>query len=248
MAKAMTKMRVKAGIEGRAMAWLFRVCTLMIVLGAAATPGSFQHIWKKILPEWPAAQFSLPPLDFELQQLANALARALHGEPEALNLRVTVGGELRSFNAREIAHMADVAALFRAARVVLWASGLALLALGVWVWRGCRRKCNWAGVAKGALVGALDIVALAVLLTIWAMIDFRAVFWAFHRVAFANDLWLLDPRTDLLIQLMPQPFFEYAAREIALWWAGCAALWFCGAWTLLCQARKNVRGKNERIF
>ena len=42
---------------------------------------------------------------------------------------------------------------------------------------------------------------------IWALADFDGLFVTFHRVAFSNEGWLLDPRTDLLIRLMPTNFF-----------------------------------------
>jgi len=59
---------------------------------------------------------------------------------------------------------------------------------------------------------------------LWATIDFRSAFWAFHLVAFANDLWLLDP-SAMLIQMMPQSFFESTVAIIGLRWALCAAIW-----------------------
>lgn len=44
-------------------------------------------------------------------------------------------------------------------------------------------------------------------------IDFDWAFRRFHEIFFTNDLWLLDPRTDRLIQLMPLDFFiQFTAR------------------------------------
>ena len=37
--------------------------------------------------------------------------------------------------------------------------------------------------------------------------DFHKAFTQFHHVFFTNDLWLLDPKTDLLINILPQGFF-----------------------------------------
>ena len=53
---------------------------------------------------------------------------------------------------------------------------------------------------------AMAKTALAVLL-IWALADFDGLFVTFHRVAFPNGGWLLNPETDLLIRLMPLNFF-----------------------------------------
>ena len=45
------------------------------------------------------------------------------------------------------------------------------------------------------------------ILIIWALADFNGLFVTFHKVAFRNDGWLLNPKTDLLIRLMPTAFF-----------------------------------------
>lgn len=39
------------------------------------------------------------------------------------------------------------------------------------------------------------------------MVDFNRYFTYFHLIFFNNDLWLLNPNTDLLIQMLPEEFF-----------------------------------------
>ena len=39
---------------------------------------------------------------------------------------------------------------------------------------------------------------------------FAQMFAAVHEVLFANDLWRMDPQTDILIRMMPQTLFEQA--------------------------------------
>ena len=71
----------------------------------------------------------------------------------------------------------------------------------------------------------IAILAAVTLIIIAACIDFNSLFILFHQIAFTNDLWLLDPRTDLLIRLMPIEFFvSYAAIIGGLWLLGMAAL------------------------
>jgi uncharacterized membrane protein len=48
---------------------------------------------------------------------------------------------------------------------------------------------------------------IAAFLEVWAVVDFEGLFVTFHRVAFPQGGWVLDPRTDLLIRLMPVSFF-----------------------------------------
>ena len=71
----------------------------------------------------------------------------------------------------------------------------------------------------------IAILAAVTLIIIAACIDFDSLFVLFHKVAFTNDLWLLDPRTDLLIRLMPIEFFiSYAAIIGGLWLLGMVGL------------------------
>ena len=46
--------------------------------------------------------------------------------------------------------------------------------------------------------------------------DFSKYFVIFHHIFFDNDLWILDPSTDLLINIVPEPFFMDTAARIAL--------------------------------
>lgn len=47
--------------------------------------------------------------------------------------------------------------------------------------------------------------------------NFSKAFIKFHQIFFDNDLWLLDPNKDLLIQIMPEKFFiENVIRIIVI--------------------------------
>ena len=68
------------------------------------------------------------------------------------------------------------------------------------------------------------------------MLDYDRFFTAFHRLAFTNDLWLLNPRTDLLIRLMPEGLF----MDLGLWGLGAA-----GAWLLILSFCFRLMRKTE---
>ena len=113
------------------------------------------------------------------------------------------GEEILYFHDYEEAHMEDVRGLIRLDTAVLRASFLLaalLLAAGLLA-REPERFC------RGILTGLRIVLAALGVLLAWALIDFNGFFVTFHRVAFTNDGWLLDPRTDLLIRLMPRDFF-----------------------------------------
>ena len=60
---------------------------------------------------------------------------------------------------------------------------------------------------QGAGWGMAGFFGIAAFLAVWAVVDFEGLFVTFHRVAFPQGGWVLDPRTDLLIRLMPVSFF-----------------------------------------
>lgn len=46
--------------------------------------------------------------------------------------------------------------------------------------------------------------------------NFNNIFLKFHELAFNNDLWILNPKTDLLINLVPLDFFIKITFHIAI--------------------------------
>ena len=65
------------------------------------------------------------------------------------------------------------------------------------------------------LVGSLGAVGVIMLLVQGVMNEvsaggFAGLFVQMHETLFANDLWLMDPATDILIRMMPQQLFEQA--------------------------------------
>ena len=90
---------------------------------------------------------------------------------------------------------------------------------------------------KGFILG-LVLTALAVgAMAVYIALDFEGAFIAMHRLLFTNDLWLLDPRTDLLICLMPEEMFISLAVRLGLYvipaWAAAAG---CLGWAV-CHER-----------
>ncbi len=117
------------------------------------------------------------------------------------------------FQPHEAAHMADCRGLIGLAGRLRWITGTAALLLtaaGIFL----RRRGPFAG---GILAGLCGAAAVFAGITVWALADFDGLFVTFHRLAFTNDGWLLDPRTDLLIRLMPVNFFITLGTRILGW-------------------------------
>ncbi len=157
------------------------------------------------------------------------------------------GTPVSCFHDYEAAHMADCRGLIF---LDTWVCGIcagALLLLLIWQFMAARRgRGAWPSFLKGALAGQLSGCALAAVLCLWALIDFDSLFILFHRVAFTNELWLLNPRTDLLIRLMPQDLFVFLGVSGLGW----AAAWITGGllltgWGIRRAGRNANGGKTE---
>ena len=130
------------------------------------------------------------------------------------------GAVYQCFQPHEAAHMADCRKLIRLAEILR--TGAGLLGIGI-VFAGIMLPRKRTGIARGVVTGLVSAGAAGTVLLAWGLLDFDGLFTAFHRVAFTNDGWLLDPRTDLLIRLMPTGFFVTLAVRILLWMAAAAA-------------------------
>lgn len=145
------------------------------------------------------------------------------------NIRVTRGAEETPlFNAREVAHLVDVKDRFvlvnrfqefsilyligYVAAVVLWAREVTPRRLAVNVMIGCVITLLAVG-AGGALSAS----------------GFDSAWTQFHEVLFTNDLWLLNPDTDALIQIYPPEFWQNIVFLIGVLVVAQAALLIIGS-------------------
>lgn len=121
------------------------------------------------------------------------------------------------FNPDEQQHMADCRGLFVLDRTVLLISGAALCLLFLALLSLKRSR----SAARGFACGAGLVMLLVAGLSVWGCIDFNGLFIRFHQLSFSNGLWMMNPEEDLIIRLMPLPFFiHYAAVIGAAWIAG----------------------------
>lgn len=151
----------------------------------------------------------------DLIRVDEALAQCLMGDPSALsNLEADVFGICqRAFNDRELRHMEDCRKLFDLARRVKNLSiGIGSLMLIVGMALLKKRKMVRLAAWLAPVMFMLPLGALA----IWAAMDFNSAFCFFHRCLFTNDLWLLNPETDLLIRICPQDMFVNMGLRIGL--------------------------------
>jgi len=127
---------------------------------------------------------------------------------------VVAGEERRFFSDIEIRHMIDVLDLYNIAFMIRNVAFFIIigLVLGMVLLRH-RVLYVLSCCCREVLVGFL--LLSAILVGIIAA-NFERAFDIFHRIFFNNDYWILDPREDLLINMVPLDFFIHISIFIAL--------------------------------
>lgn len=117
-----------------------------------------------------------------------------------------------NFNGREILHMMDVKLLFKYGYILKDISLIIILVSTFYfVFKG---KVETLG--KTLFYGIFIWWGAIILLFILSLNDFNRYFTYFHLIFFNNDLWILNPKTDLLIQMLPEDFFMGIFKNIVL--------------------------------
>jgi integral membrane protein (TIGR01906 family) len=144
----------------------------------------------------------------QLDASADDIVRYFEDDRSSLHIQVTIDGQDASlYNDKETAHMKDVKTLMRLVFRLNEASLAIILAYvgGVVLWS---RERSPRDAAKYALYGVGAGFVVVAVIGAFALTGFDAAWTKFHEIAFRNDLWELDPRTDRLIQMFPEPFWK----------------------------------------
>jgi len=190
----------------KALAGLNAICLLIVLLCFSIEIPTFSISFysaeydKYNIPE----QIQVPK--DELMAVTERLLAYMKGKAPDLVIEAGVAGERREFfNKREKDHMIDVknlisvvSALRVAAATVIAASFLILKVMGVKFLKTFALAVNYVFIGFVLMVAGLTaIIAL----------NFEKAFVIFHEIFFDNDLWILNPDTDLLVNIVPTGFF-----------------------------------------
>lgn len=107
------------------------------------------------------------------------------------------------FNERELSHMVDVKIFFQAAMWSWFGLLILMAAAGIAAWRTRTLKYYWQAVSAGGWL-TLGIIGL-ILATV--ILNFNALFTAFHQIFFEGDTWLFY-FSDTLIRLFPMRLWQ----------------------------------------
>lgn len=229
------------GIFARILGILLAVAAALFLLTALLTAaGTSASLMCSLMEKHaPAETTGLPASEYS--GMAEMITGYLAGNADAFQYTFIddEGVERLCFRENEQRHMADVRQLFMLGRLVLMIAAVLLivmvalpaLGVGAWMLHDCKRQ-----MVSGFLAGIGGILLLAAALIIWGAVDFDSLFVLFHRLSFSNELWLLNPQTDLLIRLMPIDFFVHYALLLGGTWLGMlaalegAARWLYRRW------------------
>lgn len=126
---------------------------------------------------------------------------------------VVAGTERRFFSDIEIRHMIDVRELYDLLFMVRNVAFFFMVGLVLaMILFGHPVLYTLARCSREVLVGFLILTAITIGVI---AIDFDRAFVIFHHIFFNNDYWILDPRVDLLINMVPIYFFIHISIFIA---------------------------------
>jgi len=198
------------------MGYLAALCLLVLIVSQSVIiPTFFMPFFR-----WQYARIgvaeTIQVTDEELMRVTVELLDYMRARRDSIEdvYAIVAGQERRFFSDIEIRHMIDVRVLYDWLFIVRNVAffmfvglilGMILMKHRVlYVLTRCSRE-----IMTGFLI--LSVIMIGVI-----AIDFDRAFEIFHLIFFDNDYWILDPRVDLLINMVPLTFFIHISIFIAL--------------------------------
>lgn len=185
----------------------------------------------------------LDDLDMQMEDVmlvTHEMMDYLHGKRDDLVVMTTVSGEKREFfNEREKQHMVDVKNIFlagmqvRRVAIILMLGSLAILFFSKAKWKIL--------VAKWYMGITCVLTVIGIGLGYLFAQDFNTYFVKFHEIFFTNDLWILNPDTDLMIRMLPEGFFADFSVRIGVFVA--IAIFVCFVISFLVYYKEKTSNK-----
>jgi integral membrane protein (TIGR01906 family) len=236
----------KSGITHNIAAFICGLCLLLILLITATQTVCY---W---IPDWwrnEYAKYDTPSnvrgemsLDDAVHVTEDMLEYCIGRLDTLDDSMATIDGvEKPFFTEREKSHLADCRGLFLGAIRVRVIACLLLIAFAIYIYIHNGKEKTSVLLARGWLRSLGLTAVLAAVVAVLCVIDFTQVFTVFHHIFFDNDLWILYPDKDNLINIMQEDVFSDAAMWIAgIWLAACAVLAVAAVMVLRRQKKTDV--------
>lgn len=121
--------------------------------------------------------------------------------------------DTRFFNDKEILHMIDVKNIYTIFNNLKYTIILFLLVITIYY---VKTKNNILLLINDFIKSIHNLVIILGVLGIYMLIDFKQFWHQFHLIFFTNDLYLLNPLTDRMIQMYPTNFFSTMIFEMII--------------------------------
>lgn len=149
-----------------------------------------------------------------LNVIMNKLINYTKGAEIDLDFKLVIKGENQAvFNEREITHMVDVKELYKnVSNLLLGGFLFTIIFISMYIYK-YKFTIN---IFSEFFKVTLFLLSFVLIVTFFVVIDFNRFWFFFHELIFTNDLWLLDPSTDLLINLVPGELFYSLVFQIII--------------------------------
>lgn len=225
--------------------YVIAICLIIILLITSIDINCFNKSFYKSQYESLHTAETLGMTQNDLEKSTNALLDYLQDEREDIKVTITLKGtQTEAFNARESAHMTDVKNLYQFA-LVLRNVAFVLLAASLIYMFVRLKKGMWTIISINYMKTAILAAVFFAMLAGWTFVDFDAFWTTFHKIAFRNDLWLLNPATDLMINLFPAEFFSSLVFRIVGFFAFSFVGFFVLSYLYLRHRLRKLHGEME---
>ena len=214
---------------------------IALVVPAILVVDGFRVLATDTFVAWELGRDGFPPdlYGFSTAQrtsLAKLGLRSIEPGTEGIALleRARLPNGSPAFESRELRHMEDVRSLFGAALRAQLVALIAVVVLGLALWRTRLR----AAVPAGLFAGAIATVGIAVLAVPLILLGFDEFFTRFHEIFFSGDSWRFSS-ADTLIRIYPEQFWIDVSRIVAGLAVAQAMLLGALSWWWLRRARRR---------
>ena len=192
------------------------ICTLLIVISQSIIfPTFFMPFFSWQYNRLDTA-YNMQMEKDELMRVTGELLDYMRGRRYSLeDVTGVVAGEYRLFFSDiEIRHMIDVLELYNIAFIIR--NVAFFLIIGLTLCLVLLKHEVIFTIARALRDVFIAFLAALFLLMAIIAINFSRAFDIFHEIFFNNDYWILNPRVDLLINMVPLGFFIHISIFIAL--------------------------------
>ncbi len=173
--------------------------------------------------------------DEQLMVITDEMQQFLKGKRADFNIYATVDGNYQAvFTQQEQTHMVDVQKLFIIFKTVRNICLIVLILLIAVLYKKQRKM-----LLNTMLKASVTILLLSLILGIGIVFFFEPLFIGFHQLFFTNELWLFDPATSVLINMVPEEFFIACAIRIVIY----NLIYYAGIITLTILGKKRAYEK-----